>query len=309
MAGNVQVGRVLLSSNPPVRLRYPAFMPRYSYATVALLGLLLIPPAPAQARGKARTKARVLKPGKALKVTWKLSPYSCHLMELTARRPVEPIAPKKNKPGGRPPAKVMSISVLGDQHLRAPLSVLMVDGKVRRSLSSERGELARRLCSGSNSLKIQLSLTSTARARLTARLTPAELSIPSRQQDPGRAAWLVTSGLYQAPFPGGNTRTLMQAAGRVLGAKLPPLTARLNLAKGHCSQLQVRAAASGDLKLKVLDADGKPLFKQVLKAEEDQLLVSKKVCPARTESHRLVLSAEGNPRAVAWRLVAHPLTR
>lgn len=284
-------------------------MLRYSFAMVALLGLLLIPPTLAQARGKARLKARVLKPGKALKVTWQLSRYSCHLMELSARRPLEPIAPIKKKPGGRPPAKVLSITVLGDQHLRAPLSVLMVDGKVRRTENSERGELARRLCSGSNSLKIQLSLTSTARARLTARLTPAELSMPSSKQDPGRAAWLVTSRLYQAPFPDGNTRTLMQAAGQLLGAKLPPLTARLNLAKGHCSQLQVRAAASGDLKLKVLDADGKPMFEQVLKAEEGRLLVSKKVCPARSEAHRLFLSAEGDVRAVAWRLVAPPQTR
>ncbi len=246
-----------------------------------------------------------MKPGKALKVSWRLSPYSCHLMELSARRPVDP-PPNPSSKEGRALAKMKSITVLGDQALRAPLKVRMVDGKVLRALSSQRGELARRLCCGSNRLKIQLSLTSTARARLTARLTPAGLSVPPRKQDPGRDAWRVTSGLYQAPFPGGMTRTLMEAAGQILGQGRPALTARLNLAKGHCSQVQVRAGATGELKLKVLDADGKPLLEQALAAEEERPLASRRICPKRTEAHSLTLSAAGEARAVAWRLVARP---
>ena len=277
-------------------------MTRYSSAALALLVLLLFPPGFAQARGKERLKERVLQPGKALKVAWRLAPYSCHLMELSARRPLAPVDLKKKEPGTR----ALTIAVLGDQHLRAPLAVRMVDGKVLRTLGSENGELTRRLCSGSNGIKIQLSLSSTVRARLSARLTPAKLVLPSSNQDPGRDAWRMASGLYMAPFPGGNPRTVVEVAGQLLGAGLPPLAARLNLARGVCYRLQVRAAAAGALALKVLDADDKPLLEQPLTAEEDRPLASRNICPGRTEAHRLTLSAVGDPGAVAWRLVAPP---
>ena len=281
-------------------LRYPSTMCKYSWAAMALISMLPCAPAPAQAAGKARVKVRVLPAGKALKVTWRLSPYSCHLMELSARVPLEPMKPKK------PGTKALSMKVMGSQHIRAPLSVRMVDGKVLRTLSSEIGKLVRRLCSGSNGIKIRLSLTSTARARLTARLTPAGMKLPPPRQDPGRDAWRVASGLYQADFPGGKPRTLMEVSGRILGTGLPPLAERLNLARGQCYQLQVLAAAAGELKLKVLDADDKALVEQTLKAEEEGLLASRNVCPKRTEAYRLTLSTAGDPRAVAWRLVARP---
>ena len=87
------------------------------------------------------------------------------------------------------------------------------------------------------------------------------------------------------------------------------MSRRLNLASGHCYHLQLRAEAGGPVQLKVSDADDKPLMSQSLAPKANTSLSSKKICPKRTEAHRLILSGAGPVRAVAVRLVARPLAR
>lgn len=201
----------------------------------------------------------------------------------------------------------VNLATLEKRPAHAPLRVTMVDGKVLRRLTSDREPIVRRLCSGSNSIVIRLRVRSTVQARAIARLARVDLDLPPRARDADRAAWSTASGLFMSPYPAGDGRTLIGPAARFLGSGRPPLAARLKLASGHCYHLQLRVETGGKLRLEVSDADDKKLLSQSLSPRADTSQASRKICPRRTEVHRLVLSGSGPSRAVAWRLVARPL--
>ena len=264
-----------------------------------LMLLSSVAPAVAGPPGNRSRTSRVSR-HRALKVTWRLTPFSCHRMELSATK----LPPKKKKK-----SSAASLLALQVRPSPAALRVTMVDGKVLRKLASDREPITRRLCSGSNTVVVRLSIRSTVSARATARLVKVKLNLPPRARDAERRAWAAASGLFISPFPAGDGRTLIRPAARFLGQGSLPMSARLNLARGHCYHLQLRAEAGGPLQLTVSDADEKTLLAQSLSPKANSSQSSDKICPRRTEAHRLILSGAGQARAVAWRLVARPLGR
>ena len=187
----------------------------------------------------------------------------------------------------------------------APLRVTMVDGKVRRQLRSDRDPIVRRLCSGSNAIVIRLSIRSTIRATATARMGKVTFNLPARDRE--HRAWSAASSLFQSPMPAGEGRILIGSTARFVGRGRSPLSARLKLAQGSCYHLQVRAETGSPLRFKVSDADDKTLLSQSLSPKRSRAISSEKICPRRTEAHRLILSGAGPVRVVAWRLVGKPL--
>lgn len=268
---------------------------------LAGLGTLLILGAAPDAA--ARTRTGRVGPGRALKVKWRLAPYTCHLMRLSATKR----APRRSRARKRTRMERIAGQLTRSKEGGAPLRVAMADGKVARRLKSAGEPIVQRLCSGSNAIVVTLSMRSTVPARATARLTRARLRLPAR--DPGREAWLSAAALFQAPFPAGYGRTLFGPTARFLGTGQDTLSARLNLARGRCYRVQVRAAAAGELRLRVTDPDDKPRLSQTLRAQEERPLVSDTICPRATEAHRMVLRGKGPRRAVAWRLIDAPLGR
>lgn len=266
--------------------------------TLPAVALIVLLASPAAAAPKFAEKSRLLAPGKALKASWKLSPYTCALLRVSAQKP----RAKRPRGGG------VLAAFAADKPRWAPLSGRLADGKVLHRLKGEGAPISRRLCSGSNGIRLSLSVRSPVRATVRARLTPHRLRLVSGVADPGRRAWAAAATLWQTDPPDGHPRVLLSSGAGLLGPKSAPLGHRLNLAKGRCYRVQLWAEEAGALRLTARDPDGEARLEQTLRPKARTPLTSDPICPKATEAHRLELTAvEGPRRAVAYRLVDRSL--